>query len=290
MHPVLELNAFDTKYGAYATSADIDGDGYDEIIVSQGPDPKNSATLRAFKRNGTFITEYTAFDTKYGLTLSSGDIDGDWKDELIVGMGPDPKNPATLKILKYNGVGFAELLTQTVLDTKYGINTAVGDIDGDGIPEIITAPGPGPNNPSIIRIMKQDEQGLSVVNTFTAFNGTYGANIATGDIDGDGLAEIIAGTGPDPKNPATVRVYKADGSLIMELTPYDAKHSFGVTLASADFDNDGIDEIVTGLGPGPQNPSWVKIFKSDGSEIDSSFVYPEDVGYGVKVFSGRVGE
>lgn len=89
-------------------------DGYDEIVVSQGPDPKNTATLRVFKRDGTIITEYTVFDSKYGLTISSADLDGDWLDELIAGMGPDPKNPAQLRILKYNGNGFTEIMTQTV--------------------------------------------------------------------------------------------------------------------------------------------------------------------------------
>ncbi len=55
-------------------------DGYDEIVVSQGPDPKNTMTLRVFKRGGTTVTEYTAFDSKYGLTLFSADLDEDGID------------------------------------------------------------------------------------------------------------------------------------------------------------------------------------------------------------------
>lgn len=289
LQTVLDMTAFDTKYGANAVMADIDGDGYDEIIVSQGPDPKNSATLKAFRRNGTPIAEYTAFDTKYGLTLSSGDIDGDWKDEIIVGMGPDPKNPATIKILKYNGSGFTELMTQTVFDTKYGLNTAVGDVDGDGMQEIITTAGPGPDNPAIVKIWKKDGQNLSELYSFTAFDGSYGANIATGDIDGDGKAEMIVGTGPDPKNPAIVRIFKSDGTLIKELMPYDAKYGYGVTVASVDVDGDGRDEIITGLGPGPQNPSWVKVFRYDGSEVINFFAYPENSNYGVRTGTGRIG-
>ncbi|MBI4686043.1 MAG: VCBS repeat-containing protein [Nitrospirae bacterium] len=291
--PVLDLTAFDTKYGAYVTSADIDGDGYDEIIVSQGAAPKNKAILRVFKQDGTLIAEHTAFDTKYGLTFSTGDLDGDWEDELIVGMGPDPKNPATLKVLKYNGNGFTEEMTYTAFDTRYGLNTAVGDIDGDGTPEIITAPGPGPNNPAIIKMWRQSdsggEQNLTELYSFEAFEGNYGANIATGDIDGDGKAEIITGTGPDPKNPAIVRVYKADGTLIREFTPYDVEYGYGVEVAAVDINGDGIDEIVTGLGPGPQNPSWVKVFNSDGSEIYSFISYPDDIEYGVRVSKGNMG-
>ncbi|MBI5026186.1 MAG: VCBS repeat-containing protein, partial [Nitrospirae bacterium] len=291
IQPVLDLMAFDTKYGANATGADIDGDGYDEIIVSKGPDPKNTATLRAFKRNGTTMAEYTAFDTKYGLTLSSGDLDGDWVDELIVGMGPDPKNPAQLKILKYSSNGFTEITTHTAYaDLEYGLNTATGDIDGDGKPEIITAPGPGPNNPAIVKVWRYDSGSLTELSTITAFGGNYGANIATGDIDGDGKVEIIVGTGPDPKNPATVRVYKADGALIIEFRPYDAQYGYGVTVSSADIDGDGIAEIITGLGFGPQNPSWVKVFKADGTELKSFLSYPEDIKYGVKVSAGNTGK
>ncbi len=55
-------------------------DGYDEIVVSQGPDPKNTVTLRVFKRDGTTVIEYTAFDSKYGLTLFSADLDEDGID------------------------------------------------------------------------------------------------------------------------------------------------------------------------------------------------------------------
>ena len=106
-----------------------------------------------------------------------------------------PKNPATLKILKYNGAGFTEVITQTVFDTKYGLNIAVGDVDGDGMPEIITSAGPGPDNPAIVKIWKKDGQNLSELHNFVAFDGSYGANIAAGDIDGDGKAEIITGTG-----------------------------------------------------------------------------------------------
>jgi sugar lactone lactonase YvrE len=289
--PLIKFKAFTAKYGAYAASADIDGDGYDEIIVAQGPGPQNTATIRVFKRDGTFIAEVALFDTKYGMTLSSGDIDGDWKDEIIAGIGPGPGNPAELKVVKFNDGGFIELLTKTLpYNLQYGLNTALGDIDGDGIPEIITSPGPGPDNPATVTIWKQTGQYLTEMQSFSVFGGTYGVNISTGDIDGDGVDEIITGTGPDPKNQAIVRAYKADGTNLLEFIPYGVKHAYGVTVASADIDEDGIDEIITGLGPGPQNPSWVKVFKSDGTEIASFLAYPENSEYGVKVFSGSVGK
>ncbi|MBI4691131.1 MAG: VCBS repeat-containing protein, partial [Nitrospirae bacterium] len=158
------------------------------------------------------------------------------------------------------------------------------------IPEIITSEGPGPNNPAKVTIWKYNNGSLTEYSTITAFDGYYGANITSGDIDGDGKAEIITGTGPDPKNSSIVRAYKPDGTLVIELKPYDEKYGYGVTVASGDINGDRIDDIITGLGPGPQNNSWVKVFSSNGSEIYSFTAYSDDVKYGVRVSSGRTGE
>ena len=287
----LELKAFDTLYGANAISADLDGDGYDEIIVAQGPGPNNTATFKVFKQDGSFMSAYTAFDTKYGLLLAAGDLDGDWVDELIVGTGPDPKHPGVLKVLKYINAGFIEVMTRTIYpDSGYGITITTGDTDGDGLPELITAPGPGSNNPAKVTVWKYGQGAITELSTFTAFDGTYGVNIATGDIDGDGKSEIITGTGPDPKNTAIVRVFKADGALIKEFIPYDGKHTYGVYVSAGDINNDGLAEVITGVGPGPQNEPLIKVFTSSGAEIRNLLAYPTDTGYGVKVNAGRTGE
>jgi len=287
----LEIKAFDTMYGANAISADIDGDGYDELIVAQGTGPNNTATFKVFKQNGTFMAEYIAFDTKYGLTLASGDLDGDWVDELVVGTGPDPKNPGIIKVLKFTSSGFTEVMTKTIYpDSGYGITIAAGDIDRDGIPELITAPSPGPNNPAKVTIWKYGQGALTELSAFTAFDGTYGVNISIGDLDGDNTGEIITGTGPDPKNTAIVRVYRANGALVKEFTPYDAKHTYGANVSASDMTSDGMAELIAGVGPGSQNESVIKVIRSDGTELGSFAAYPATMGYGVNVSSGNIGK
>nr|CBX27639.1 hypothetical protein N47_H24610 [uncultured Desulfobacterium sp.] len=292
LEPVLELMAFNTKFGANTVSADIDGDGYDEIIVSEGPGPNNSATLKAFKRDGTFITEYTAFNTKSGLTIASGDIDGDWKDEIIAGTGPGLLNPAAIKILKYNGSGFTDMVGPKLVSlTLLGVNVATGDVDGDGKPEIITAPGPALFNPAIIKVWKFENGDLTELYDFRAFdNKFYGVNIAVKDLDGDGIAEIIAGAGSGLINEALVKVFKGAGTPAgVEFNAYPNTHN-GVQVAAGDVNGDGTTEIITGIGPGLLNTSWVKIFSPDGTELTGFFAYPNNIRFGVKVSAGNMGE
>jgi hypothetical protein len=205
-------------------------------------------------------------------------------------------------------------------------NIALADVDGDGVPELITAPGPDPNAAAKIKVFKIDtKEGIGqwkIASQLAEFvvdfgeekenqsrvesnkdkdpHDGYGANIAAGDIDGDGMAEIIVGAGPDPKNSSVVKIYQGDGTFTgIQFTAFPDQHSnhgekesgdekksnqrYGVYVAAADMDGDEISEIIAGAGPDPKNKAWVRIFKDGGSLMGSGFLaYPEDIKYGVR--------
>ena len=174
-----------------------------------------------------------------------------------------------------------------------------------GYSRLLPEPAQVPINPARVKVFKIDTSGgighWSIASTLSDFVVNFGdwypylfgVNVAAGDVDGDGIAEIIAGAGPNPLQKAVVAVYKGDGTFTgtrFEAYPSN-DYRFGVNVAARDLDGDGIAEIITGPGPSPFNDSWVRVFKGDGTLLSDGFLaFPESTKSGVKVSTGNVGE
>ena len=124
---------------------------------------------------------------------------------------------------------------------------------------------------------------LASANTY-ADNGSGGASVAVGNVDGTGDPEIVVGSGPghDPQ----VWILNLDGVPISSFAPYDAGFRGGVNVAAADLNGDGKAEIVTGAGPGG-GPN-VKVFNAAGGLLASFFAYDPGFRGGVNVAAADV--
>jgi hypothetical protein len=141
-----------------------------------------------------------------------------------------------------------------------GVRVAVGDVTGDGVPDVITAPGPG--MAPLIRVF--DGRDMTPVREFLAFDGPYqqGCWVAAGDITNNRRAEIVVGSGAGV--PARVRVFDAaTGRPLADFTPYEPLFRGGVCVAVGDVNGDGVPDVVT--VPGPGRPVTVRVF--DGRNV-----------------------
>lgn len=87
-------------------------------------------------------------------------------------------------------------------------------------------------------------QSLFTINAFEA-SFTGGVNVAVGDVNGDGTADVITGAGLG--GGAAVNVFSGvDGTLLKTFTVGDDASRGGVGVAAADFDADGRVEVVAG--------------------------------------------
>ncbi len=90
-----------------------------------------------------------------------------------------------------------------------------------------------------------------------------GYNLAGGDLNGDGLAEIVLA--PIYKQAGKIKVYSSKGELLSEFFPYHDTFSGGVSVAVGDLDGDAKMEIITGAGPG--GGPHVRVFDINGNPV-----------------------
>ncbi len=123
------------KGGATVAIGDFDGNGLREIMT--GPGKGGGPHIRSFKTDGaTWSGAFFAFDsnTSGGARVAAGDVDGDGKDELVVGSGPG----LAPRIRVYDGAMRlkSEFSLGTVISTT-GLKPTLADINGDGKAEIL---------------------------------------------------------------------------------------------------------------------------------------------------------
>jgi hypothetical protein len=170
-----------------------------------------------------------------------------------------------------------------------GVRVATGDITGDGVPDIITGPGPGMGPQIRVFDGLTGERVPGSIGQFFAFAPAFtgGVFVASGDVNDDGRDDIIvsAGTGGGPH----VRVFSGlDGSRIMNFFAYANTFTNGVVVASGDINGDGNDDVITGPAIGSEQ---VKVFSgADGSLLRSFFPYGGVFGGGVHLATGDVND
>ena len=127
---------------------------------------------------------------------------------------------------------------------------------------------------------------VTEVASFYAYSPAFGGGIsvAAGDVTGDGVAEIITGTGPG--GGPHVRAFSLAGGVATEAASFYAyapTFAGGVSVAAGDVTGDGVAEFITGAGPGGGPHVRALSFTGGLTELVSFFAFDPAFGGGVVV-------
>lgn len=257
--------AYDPNFagGVRVAVADLTGDNVPDLVT--GPGPGMPPLIRVFNgRNMRLITEFLAFDATWtaGVFVAAADRTRDGRAWIAVsadaGAGPHVK--------VFDITQGKEIDSFMAFDQRFrgGVRVALGDVNGDGVPDVLAVPGPGMEP----RVKVYDGRNRNVLADYLAFdrNYTLGLNIDASDLTKNGRADMIVGT--DAGGPAIVRVFDAvQGKVIGELKPFPNSFSGGVRVAAYDFDGDGVPDVACAPGRDARHqPLPIRVFSGVNSK------------------------
>jgi murein DD-endopeptidase MepM/ murein hydrolase activator NlpD len=258
--------------GVFVAMGDLDGDGRAELLT--GPGAGGGPHVRAFRPDGTetgisFLAYPAAFAG--GVRVATCDVNGDGRADLV--LAPGAGGGPHVRVL--DGATLVELAGFLAYSPAFagGVFVACGDVDGDGLGDIITGPGPG-GGPHV-RVFALDRESPGLVTPFAelfayhpAFAG--GVRVATANLDGGDRHSVV--TAPGPGGGPHVQALRWTGAhfqVLASFLAYPPAFAGGVFVAAADVTGDPRAEIITGAdaGGGPH----VRVFSGPGASTGISF-------------------
>jgi uncharacterized delta-60 repeat protein len=258
-------------------SGDVNGDGYPDTIVVTGPGVPIRVAVLSGQDNVTVLAgPFDPFGDDFtgGGFVAAGDFNNDGHAEFVV--TPDQGGGPRVSIFSLGADGGIILRSNFfgINDPNFrgGARVAVGDVNGDGIPDLAVAAGfqGGPRVALYNGRSAFTSRPSPLVSDFFAFesalrNGVY---VSIGDVNGDGFGDLVFGAGPGGSpRVLTVSGQKllasgAIGAFATPLSNFIANGAVGdrggIRVATTDVDGDNKADVVVGSGEG--STSMVRVY------------------------------
>jgi hypothetical protein len=227
------------------------------------------------------------------------DADGDGYSDLLAGA------PGAESAYLFVGGEAGPELTPTAwsvvpgedMSDMIGAAVAMGDLDGDGMAEIVVG---APGEEGKVYVFRGASEDLSLAHKLSppAADGVvgFGAALAIADVDGDGLRDLVIGAPNGGEGAAYAIRWTTDGpSDPMRLVPSSSSQpEYGGSVANlGDVDGDGIDDVLVVAAGGMTPEAHLFLGTREGVPSESALVLSSGAGRtsdGYAASAARVGD
>jgi hypothetical protein len=292
-----------SNYFGHAVSAagDVDGDAYDDLIVSSPSHDAGGADAgRAYVYSGQTGGLLSAFDgeaagDRMAWSVSgAGDVNNDGYDDLIVGACcQDAAGTDAGRAYVYSGHTGVMCFTGQAEGDYLGFSVSgAGDVNNDGYDDLaVGAPGHdylGMNDGKTY-VYSGETGSLIISYSGGSDDDVLGSSVSgAGDVNNDGYADVICAA------PFYDDGANADAGMVRVESPHDYVHLwtftgeaaddlFGYSVSGAgDVNNDGHDDLIVGA---PYNdassPDGGRVYVYSGLSGASLYTYSDGEVYGL---------
>ena len=257
-----------SHFGIRAACADVNGDGYDDILI--GAYGYNNHRGRVYLFYGgphietttDFIFEGQREGDWFGSGIACGDIDTDGDEEIVIGAGRYREHQGRA-YLYWGGHGGSGRKSMDANPDKIftgegeergclGLGyPAVYDIDNDGYADIILGAQRWTGKAYLYYGNTGELMDKSRNLIFTEDPGhLYGCTISCGDVDNDGYGDIVIGASA---RPGRAYLYYGGSKSNMDAkadvifkAQSEGNNLFGCSIVCVDQNRDGYDDVVIG--------------------------------------------
>lgn len=292
-------------YVSFVAIADMNGDNKLDIVAvaSQSESNKSAGWVTVFLNSGigTFpAAKATQFDSqgRNATWVGIADFNGDnVPDIAVTHMGDDTNTGNVLNIFQQNvsggkGNGTYFLHVSKTISSSIEFLPIAGtilDVDGqNGLDIVVVMPSAppddtSPQNPGKLATFINDGTGvISAASTFPSTGGLMPLSVASGDVNGDGIKDLVIANAGDPDNAngylnfgkgTNIGILLGDGAGGFgnaKTLSSGLRSAFAVTLADLDLDGD-LDIAVADIGyPGFLGiinplPGALVVYRNNGS-------------------------
>ena len=263
-----QFPALPFDYGAVA-AADFDGNGSNDLAVASH---FTGVTVVLGDGRGTFVPSQEGLifrkpDSPEGPApfTSRAVVALDWNRDGLVDIAAMSEGPrGQLGVTVYESLGAAwKPVRSTAPEYVFGDAIAAGDVDGDGLPDLMTA-SQVTNYPRVLRFSSNPDGRLAPRQPETSLPALLVHSTELHDFGADGRDEILIGytSATSPRRAVIEMLSFPAGAVPPRELWSDQGNGRIMALAAGDLNGDGSADVVAGLSDGR-----LLTFRGDGRQF-----------------------